>query len=80
MIKFLTQALRFYDRHTVTVRDIEIMNNPQCHLKFDSSSGIKIDNITINSPETSPNTDDIHLQNTKDVEIHHPNIGCGKNI
>ncbi|KAF9673437.1 hypothetical protein SADUNF_Sadunf10G0024400 [Salix dunnii] len=73
-------ALRFYDSHNVTVRDIEIMNSPQCHLKFDSSSGIKVDNITINSPEISPNTDGIHLQNTKDVEIHHSNIGCGKNL
>ncbi|KAJ6725623.1 PECTIN LYASE-LIKE SUPERFAMILY PROTEIN [Salix purpurea] len=70
-------ALRFYDSHNVTVRDIKIMNSPQCHLKFDSSSGIKVNNITINSPESSPNTDGIHLQNTKDVEIQHSNIGCG---
>ena len=76
---FLTQTLRFYDSHNVTVRDIQITNSPQCHLKFDSSSGIKVNNITINSPENSPNTDGIHLQNTKDVEIQHSNIGCGKN-
>ena len=74
-----TQALRFYDSHNVTVRDIKIMNSPQWHLKFDSYSGIKVNNITINSPESSPNTDGIHLQNTKDVEIQHSNIGCGKN-
>ncbi|KAG5240801.1 polygalacturonase family protein [Salix suchowensis] len=74
---YYTQALRFYDSHNVTVRDIKIMNSPQCHLKFDSSSGIEVNNITINSPESSPNTDGIHLQNTKDVEIQHSNIGCG---
>ncbi|KAJ6356059.1 hypothetical protein OIU78_004218 [Salix suchowensis] len=45
-----------------------------------SSSGIKVDNITINSPEISPNTDGIHLQNTKDVEIHHSSTGCGMNL
>lgn len=60
------------------VRDIQIVNSPQCHLKFDSSSGIHVDNITISSPESSPNTDGIHLQNTQDVEIQHSNIGCGK--
>ncbi|KAJ6981219.1 polygalacturonase [Populus alba x Populus x berolinensis] len=65
-------ALRFYDSHNITVRDIEIVNSPQCHLKFDSSSGIKVDNITINSPEISPNTDGIHLQNTKDGMIVYP--------
>ncbi|XP_050204718.1 polygalacturonase ADPG2 [Mercurialis annua] len=70
-------ALRFYASYNVTVRDIEITNSPQCHLKFDNSKGIKVDNITISSPENSPNTDGIHLQNTQDVEIHHSNIGTG---
>ncbi|KAJ8759016.1 hypothetical protein K2173_003254 [Erythroxylum novogranatense] len=70
-------ALRFYASCNVTVRDINILNSPQCHLKFDSSEGIQIDNITISSPESSPNTDGIHLQNAKDVEIQHSNIGCG---
>ncbi|XP_060669690.1 polygalacturonase At1g48100 [Ziziphus jujuba] len=70
-------ALRFYSSYDVTVRDIKITNSPQCHLKFDSSRGIKVDNITISSPESSPNTDGIHLQNTQDVEIHNSNFGCG---
>ena len=74
------QALRFYSSYDVTVRNIQIINSPQCHLKFDSSKGIKVDNITISSPENSPNTDGIHLQNTQDVEIHHSTIGCGKKL
>ncbi|KAM1065751.1 hypothetical protein ACFX13_021567 [Malus domestica] len=70
-------ALRFYSGFDVTVRDIKILNSPQCHLKFDNSASIKVDNITITSPENSPNTDGIHLQNTKNVEIQHSTIGCG---
>uniref|UniRef100_A0A803PGM8 Polygalacturonase n=1 Tax=Cannabis sativa TaxID=3483 RepID=A0A803PGM8_CANSA len=70
-------ALRFYSSNDVTVKNIKIINSPQCHLKFDSSKRIKVDNITISSPENSPNTDGIHLQNSQDVEIHHSNIGCG---
>ncbi|KAM7251713.1 hypothetical protein ACFE04_023596 [Oxalis oulophora] len=70
-------AIRFYASSNVTVRDIKIFNSPQCHLKFDSSSDVRVDNITISSPENSPNTDGIHLQNTQNVEIHHSNIGCG---
>ncbi|KAG9449916.1 hypothetical protein H6P81_009881 [Aristolochia fimbriata] len=70
-------ALRFYGSYNVTVEDVTIINSPQCHLKFDSSAGIKISNITISSPENSPNTDGIHIQNTRDIEIHHSNIGCG---
>nr|XP_043623640.1 polygalacturonase At1g48100 [Erigeron canadensis] len=70
-------ALRFYASEDVTVRDITIRNSPQVHLKFDNSRGVKVDNITISSPGNSPNTDGIHLQNTRDVEILHSNIGSG---
>lgn len=70
--------MRFYSSSNVTVRDINIVNSPQCHLKFDSSTGVRVTNITISSPDYSPNTDGIHLQNTRDAEIEHSDIGCGK--
>lgn len=70
-------VLRFYGSYNVTIRDVKIINSPQCHLKFDNSKGVKINNVTISAPESSPNTDGIHLQNTQDVEIHHSNIGTG---
>ncbi|KAK9090371.1 hypothetical protein Sjap_023548 [Stephania japonica] len=70
-------ALRFYESYNVMVHDIRIVNSPLCHLKFDNSGSIQVNNITITSPENSPNTDGIHLQNTKDVEIQHSNIACG---
>ncbi|KAK2374389.1 galacturonan 1,4-alpha-galacturonidase [Trifolium repens] len=70
-------AIRFYSSNLIKIRDIKIINSPLCHLKFDNSKGIKVDNITISSPENSPNTDGIHLQNTHDVEIQHSNIGTG---
>ncbi|CAK9166044.1 unnamed protein product [Ilex paraguariensis] len=70
-------VLRFYASYNITVRDIRIINSPQCHLKFDNSGGVKVSNITISAPESSPNTDGIHLQNTQDVEIQHSNISCG---
>ncbi|XP_066309009.1 polygalacturonase At1g48100-like [Miscanthus floridulus] len=69
--------IRFYSSFNVTVRNIRITNSPQCHLKFDSCGGIKVKNITISSPGDSPNTDGIHLQNTRDVEIKSSTIGCG---
>ncbi|KAG5059243.1 hypothetical protein JHK87_000272 [Glycine soja] len=70
-------AIRFYSSNFVTVRDIRIINSPLCHLKFDNSKGIKVNNITISSPEKSPNTDGIHLQNTQDVEIQRSIISTG---
>ncbi|XP_073021950.1 polygalacturonase At1g48100 isoform X1 [Primulina eburnea] len=70
-------ALRFYASYNITVRDISIKNSPLCHLKFDNSRRVKVNNITIFSPGNSPNTDGIHLQNSQDVEIQHSNIGSG---
>ncbi|KAJ6794452.1 polygalacturonase [Iris pallida] len=70
-------VVRFYKGSNVTVRDIRIINSPLCHLKFDSSWGVKVNNITIASPQDSPNTDGIHLEHTRNVEIKHSVIGCG---
>ncbi|KAL3644508.1 hypothetical protein CASFOL_009688 [Castilleja foliolosa] len=70
-------ALRFYASYNVTVRDISIINSPLCHLKFDNSKGVKVENVAIYAPEYSPNTDGIHLQNSQDVEIMHSDIGTG---
>ncbi|XP_020099168.1 polygalacturonase At1g48100-like isoform X2 [Ananas comosus] len=69
-------VIRFYKSYNITVRNIRIVNSPQCHLKFDSSRGIKVKSLTISSSQDSPNTDGIHLQNTRDVEIKNSNIGC----
>ncbi|KAJ3695295.1 hypothetical protein LUZ60_000672 [Juncus effusus] len=70
-------ALRFYGSYNVTVTGITIQNSPQCHLKFDNCESVSVYNMTISSPGDSLNTDGIHLQNSKDVNIHHNNLSCG---
>ncbi|KZV17818.1 Pectin lyase-like superfamily protein [Dorcoceras hygrometricum] len=70
-------ALRFYGSFNVTVTGITIQNSPQCHLKFDNCMGVAVYNLSVWSPGDSPNTDGIHLQNSKDVLIRSSNIACG---
>ncbi|KAF5726734.1 polygalacturonase [Tripterygium wilfordii] len=70
-------ALRFYGSFNVTVTGITIQNSPQCHLKFDNCKGVLVHDMTVSSPGDSPNTDGIHLQNSKDVLIHSTTVGCG---
>lgn len=77
---FLLQALRFYGSRNVTVTGITIQNSPQCHLKFDNCEAVQVFNMTISSPGSSLNTDGIHLQNSRDVSIHHTDLGCGNSI
>lgn len=76
----LLQALRFYGSYNVTVTGITIQNSPQCHLKFDNCEAVHVFNMSVTSPGDSLNTDGIHLQNSKDVAIHHCNLSCGNPI
>ncbi|PWA41339.1 glycoside hydrolase, family 28, Pectin lyase fold/virulence factor [Artemisia annua] len=70
-------ALRFYGSFDVTVTGITIQNSPQCHLKFDNCVGVSVYNFKVSSPADSPNTDGIHLQNSKSVLIHTTDLSCG---
>ncbi|PRQ41133.1 putative polygalacturonase [Rosa chinensis] len=70
-------ALRFYGSFNVTVTGITIQNSPQCHLKFDNCDGVLVHDVSVSSPGDSPNTDGIHLQNSKDVLIHSSTLACG---
>ncbi|XP_010547772.1 PREDICTED: polygalacturonase At1g48100 [Tarenaya hassleriana] len=70
-------ALRFYGSFNVTVTGITIQNSPQCHLKFDNCVGVLVHDMSVSSPGDSPNTDGIHLQNSKDVLIHSSTLACG---
>ncbi|CAH9076651.1 unnamed protein product, partial [Cuscuta europaea] len=69
-------AVRFYGSTQVTVTGIEIKNSPQAHLKFNGCTGVNVNNVKITSPGTSPNTDGIHLQNSKSVTITGTTIAC----
>ncbi|CAN0893000.1 Polygalacturonase At1g48100, partial [Linum grandiflorum] len=70
-------ALRFYGSQNVTVTGITIQNSPQCHLKFDNCIGVMVHHISVSSPGDSPNTDGVHLQNSRDVLIHSSSLACG---
>ncbi|KAF5197534.1 Polygalacturonase [Thalictrum thalictroides] len=70
-------ALRFYGSLDVIVTGITIQNSPQCHLKFDNCIGVQVFNLNVSSPGDSLNTDGIHLQNSRDVQIHNTKVACG---
>ncbi|KAK8653296.1 hypothetical protein V6N13_127304 [Hibiscus sabdariffa] len=70
-------ALRFYGSDGVTVTGITIQNSPQTHLKFDDCTSVQVSNFVASSPGGSPNTDGIHLQNSRDVVISATSLACG---
>ncbi|XP_010914688.1 polygalacturonase At1g48100 [Elaeis guineensis] len=69
--------IRFFMSSNLTVKDLRIENSPQFHMKFDGCEGVHIEGLKINSPALSPNTDGIHIENTKSVGIHNSMISNG---
>ncbi|KAJ6808812.1 polygalacturonase-like [Iris pallida] len=70
-------ALRFFMSSNVTVHGLKIRNSPQFHFRFDECRNVTVDHISISSPALSPNTDGIHVENTRNVRIHNSVISNG---
>ncbi|KAL2464471.1 Polygalacturonase [Forsythia ovata] len=69
--------IRFFMSSNLVVSGLRIQNSPQFHMKFDGCEGVLIDKLSISSPKLSPNTDGIHIENTKAVGIYNSVIGNG---
>ncbi|KAE9599203.1 hypothetical protein Lal_00043847 [Lupinus albus] len=69
--------LRFFMSSNLVLRGLKIQNSPQFHIKIDGCQGVLIDELSLYSPKLSPNTDGIHLGNTKGVGIYNTMISNG---
>ncbi|XP_015074404.1 polygalacturonase At1g48100 [Solanum pennellii] len=69
--------IRFFMSSNLTVRGLRIQNSPMFHMKFDGCEGVLIDQLSISSPKLSPNTDGIHIEDTKSVGIYNSVIANG---
>lgn len=64
----------------LVVSGLRIQNSPQFHMKFDGCEGVLIERLSISSPKLSPNTDGIHIENTKSVGIYNTMVSNGRNM
>ncbi|XP_026382967.1 polygalacturonase-like [Papaver somniferum] len=62
-------AINFWGTSGGQFRDITVQNSGMFHVTLLKLEGFEAYNIKINSPEDSPNTDGIHLQDVKQVTI-----------
>ncbi|KAK7303639.1 hypothetical protein RJT34_14550 [Clitoria ternatea] len=69
--------IRFFMSSNLMLRGVKIQNSPMFHVKFDGCQGVLIDKLSISSPKLSPNTDGIHLGNTRGVGIYNTMISNG---
>ena len=71
------QAITFYECRNLVVKNLKIQNAQKMHVSFEKSKNVKVSNLTITSPEGSPNTDGIHVTGTQNIQITDSVIGTG---
>ena len=77
MVTCCLQALRFFTSNNVTVQGLRVQNSPEFHFRFDSCRGVVVSGLSISSPQQSPNTDGIHIENTQDVLVANTAVSNG---
>ncbi|XP_042448841.1 polygalacturonase ADPG2-like [Zingiber officinale] len=73
---------RPHNLHMLGCTDAQILglrsiNSPMMHISVGNSERVNISDITIIAPENSPNTDGIHVQESRFVDIRNSIIGTG---
>lgn len=69
--------IRFFMSSNLYVNGLKIENSPQFHMIFNGCQGVMINMLSISAPKLSPNTDGIHVENSKDVGIYNSLISNG---
>ncbi|KAK6912206.1 Glycoside hydrolase, family 28 [Dillenia turbinata] len=75
--KLAPTAIKIINSKDVYVSNIAVYNSSQCHLTVHGSDSVAFQNLRINSPGSSPNTDCIHIQGVKNMLIRDSNLTCG---
>ncbi|KAK9055090.1 hypothetical protein SSX86_026170 [Deinandra increscens subsp. villosa] len=70
-------VLKFLSCNEGTLSNIDIVNSPQTHVLISDSKGFNVNNVMIQSPQDSPNTDGIHIHSSHTIKITNSVIGTG---
>ncbi|CAK9184875.1 unnamed protein product [Ilex paraguariensis] len=70
-------ALTFYNGNNLIVKNLNIQDAQQIHVSFEKCLNVQVSNLKVTAPETSPNTDGIHVTNTQNIQISNCVIGTG---
>ena len=69
--------MKFCACNDLTVSHLTSVDSAQMHFLFLSCERVGVNNVTVQAPETSPNTDGMHIQASKHVRIEDSGIGTG---
>ena len=77
MCMSLHQALKLVRCNNLEVSRISSKDSPQMHVAVVESSGVNVWGFTVTAPGSSPNTDGIHIDRSRNVRGAGSRIGTG---
>ncbi|CAN6454486.1 unnamed protein product [Victoria cruziana] len=72
-----TRTMIFHKVSDVLVTGITSIDSELFHIVIDGCENVRVDRVKIVAPDESPNTDGIHVEESKGVAITNSNIGTG---
>ncbi|KAI3873852.1 hypothetical protein MKX03_010822 [Papaver bracteatum] len=70
-------SINFLKTHDSRFKDITVKNSPMFHVTLLNIDNFEVHNIRVDSPEDSPNTDGLHTQNLKHLNITNSTFRSG---
>lgn len=71
--------MTFYQCNNLKVTNLRFKNAQQMHIRFQKCNNVAASNLVVRAPGNSPNTDGIHVTETKNILISNSIIGTGEN-
>uniref|UniRef100_J3MJD5 Polygalacturonase n=1 Tax=Oryza brachyantha TaxID=4533 RepID=J3MJD5_ORYBR len=62
-------ALTFYSCKNLRVENLKVVNSQQIQISVENCTDVKMSRVSIIAPETSPNTNGIHITCSRDVQV-----------
>uniref|UniRef100_A0A0E0B1T9 Pectate lyase superfamily protein domain-containing protein n=1 Tax=Oryza glumipatula TaxID=40148 RepID=A0A0E0B1T9_9ORYZ len=75
--KVLPTSVLFVNNNNMVVQNVASVNSKFFHMALLQCSGAKISGVRISAPESSPNTDGIHIERSNGVSIADTTIATG---
>ncbi|KAK4392455.1 Polygalacturonase [Sesamum angolense] len=70
-------AVTFYKCTELVVKNLKIQNAQQIHVSFERCKSVEASKLVVKAPESSPNTDGIHITATQDIHVSSSTIATG---
>lgn len=72
--------MKFVSCNNSSISEVHFVNSSQVHVLIEGCEGIHIENVLIEAPERSPNTDGIHISASHYVFVTNAIIATGKSF